>query len=835
MPSFRVVWRACRCLFVLAAVVPVTSAQAQLTAFIVNSTADVVDAAVGNGTCATAAPSVCTLRAAIQEANLVASGNVLVLVPPGVYKLTIPPSTTLPCSSSAAAGDLDLKNFKPRTITISGNDPANTIIDANGIDGVFDLDVAAGSTTLLTNMTIKGGNRLLRSCRSFGGGVHARATPGAAGVVQIVNCIVSDNAAQSGGGIFNEGTTMSITKSAVRNNRAAFQFLKVSAGGGIENFSGALTVDSTTIGGNRAQVVGTGTASASDANGGGVGMFDGPVTITNSTISGNTADGDGGGIDVTGVIGPSLALRNVTITGNTSNANGDATGNGGGFSDRTASASLDNVIIGGNSDGGNEGTDCWANAPASMAIRYAAIPALQTCAATVMPAAVGLLNSLPNPITPLQANGGLGATHDLLAGSPARDAGNPGGCGVPTDQRGVPRPQGARCDLGAVEAGAADTDGDRVPDVIDNCPSVVNLDQRDADGDKVGELCDNCPAAPNPAQNTGVCIVASSKSATIDSTGGTLTAGGVTITVPPGALGGQPGCVSTTCPTSVSITGLSTSEYQLGSAATGAGLFLSAKLNPEGTVFNSPVTITFSWPDADASPGVVDGTSIAEIFLKIFQNGVAVTGLCGSMPCGTAPCCSTAANTFAIQVTSFSEFAAVQDKACVPEPMAQATLDLLRLKPPPTDDRLVLTGVIALKPGTTVADVANTSGLGVAVADDLENLIAGARLAPGMYDPTKKRGWKRKSGTVWRYLDNTAAPPGGIRRVVLAAQGTDGKGRPLASLIVRGRGVSYVAGVTAQATVTLTAGEGPCFTARFPGAPGPRCILNPPRTALRCK
>ena len=47
-------------------------------------------------------------------------------------------------------------------------------------------------------------------------------------------------------------------------------------------------------------------------------------------------------------------------------------------------------------------------------------------------------------------NGGATATHALLEGSPAIDAADPDVC--PTaDQRGVPRPQGPACDVGAVE------------------------------------------------------------------------------------------------------------------------------------------------------------------------------------------------------------------------------------------------------------------------------------------------------------------------------------------------------------------------------------------------
>jgi hypothetical protein len=40
------------------------------------------------------------------------------------------------------------------------------------------------------------------------------------------------------------------------------------------------------------------------------------------------------------------------------------------------------------------------------------------------------------------------------------------------------------------EATAIDTDGDGVPDITDNCPTVSNPDQADSDGDGVGDVCD---------------------------------------------------------------------------------------------------------------------------------------------------------------------------------------------------------------------------------------------------------------------------------------------------------------------------------------------------------
>jgi len=78
------------------------------------------------------------------------------------------------------------------------------------------------------------------------------------------------------------------------------------------------------------------------------------------------------------------------------------------------------------------------------------------------------------------------------------------GNAVNEDQRGVSRPSGPRCDIGAFEL--QDNDGDGVLNDVDNCVSVANANQADTDGDNIGDACDECVADPlNDADNDNVC------------------------------------------------------------------------------------------------------------------------------------------------------------------------------------------------------------------------------------------------------------------------------------------------------------------------------------------
>src|SRR5262249_50093540 len=55
-------------------------------------------------------------------------------------------------------------------------------------------------------------------------------------------------------------------------------------------------------------------------------------------------------------------------------------------------------------------------------------------------------------------------------------------------------PPAIPCDTSGAASGivpaSSDTDGDGIPDQLDDCPTVPNADQADADGDGVGDACD---------------------------------------------------------------------------------------------------------------------------------------------------------------------------------------------------------------------------------------------------------------------------------------------------------------------------------------------------------
>ncbi len=368
---------------------------AHAATFTVNSTADAVDAAPGNGACATAG-GVCTLRAAIQEANALAGADTITL-PAGTYTLTIAGAG----EDASATGDLDITGG----LTINGAGAGTTIVDGGALDRVF--HVIGAITVQMTAVTVRNGSAIGVALGANGGGILSNDS----GTLTLNSSTISGNtAARYGGGIWNVGI-LTLNSSSVSGNTAA------SDGGGIYHGGGILTLNSSTVSGN------------SGAGGSGGGIYSqATMTITNSTISGNTSFS--GGIFNQGA----LTLNSSTVSGN----------GGYGIDNRFGSATLKNTIVA-NSAGGN----CLG----TMTSGGHNLSSDATCAF----GGAGDLNSTNPLLGPLALNPpGSTETHALLAGSPAIDAGDNAGCPA-TDQRGVPRPQGAKCDIGAYEVGALPT------------------------------------------------------------------------------------------------------------------------------------------------------------------------------------------------------------------------------------------------------------------------------------------------------------------------------------------------------------------------------------------
>jgi hypothetical protein len=194
-------------------------------------------------------------------------------------------------------------------------------------------------------------------------------------------------------------------------------------GGGVYNLSASLTIVASTLAGNTAKYAG-GIANYA--------TLPGYVALTDSTLSGNTATIDGGGITNSGT----ASVVNTTIADNASASAGDL----GGLSNN-GTLQLKNTIIAGSASFANCG------GPTPVTSQGHNLSSDGTCSGLTQPG--DQINTDPK-LGPLQDNGGGTQTHALLPYSPAINAGDNTGC-PSADQRGVARPQGTACDIGAYE------------------------------------------------------------------------------------------------------------------------------------------------------------------------------------------------------------------------------------------------------------------------------------------------------------------------------------------------------------------------------------------------
>jgi CSLREA domain-containing protein len=619
---------------------PITGgSRAPILTFTVDTIDDAVDAAPGDGTCATATGT-CSLRAAVQEANDL-EGAQSIVVPEGHFILTIAATN----DDSAQEGDLDIVD----ELVITGAGAALTTLDAGDVDRVFD------NFHLLT----------LSAVHLVGGDPEAIATDfgslalsdglftdnlvginGCSGKMTIARCHFEKNALAAAQ--ISTCAEFSMEDTTVERNGHGFGFDRVTGtlkrvafrendGDGVGVFvQNRLTLRNATISENGNGLVHRGfdfsnfvtveESSITDNLGDGATYTDGTLAILNSRV----AENGGCGVRINGQDGGALTLRNAVVSHNgcgveinggrvvvgavielsqivdndgiglaasasaslvstldvidttiARNAGGGVSVfgvNGNGIdvaisrttiSDNTADRGaglrvfrsqdyrsnvrmLNSTVsrnIGSTGNGIlNEGGDLdLRNVTVTgelLTLDDSITTARNTilangCAGDLTSAGYNVFGTLgacnvtgdetgnvvgPPLLGELSTNGGPSTTRALLPGSPAREAGNPNGCvdaddlPLTTDQRGVPRPQGTRCDIGAFEAtcGDGDLDSGETCDDGNNadgdcCSDICQLESEGAacsDGNtcSTGDRCVAGTCTPTGEQRCGPCL-----------------------------------------------------------------------------------------------------------------------------------------------------------------------------------------------------------------------------------------------------------------------------------------------------------------------------------------
>lgn len=293
-----------------------------------------------------------------------------------------------------------------------------------------------------------------------------------------------------GGAIDREDGDLTLVDSSLRENAAGEE------GGGIYNDGdlGVLTVTGSTLDRNRALTNGGAIYNSYNPDP----AFDirGVLNLANSTLSRNLASGEGGAIFNVGT----TDINNATIYRNTTVSTDPSTG--GGLKVADGSLQISNSILAANQPSECDGPVATRN----YNIVQGSCPGLEARAGDQIGA---------DPLLgPLNFNGGPTETHALIPGSPAINSGYPGsGLGElceATDQRGVPRSLGGRCDIGAYErvsclGGTVNVVGTDAPETINGTPGrdyVLGL----AGDDQINGLDGNdslCGGSGNDTLNGG--------------------------------------------------------------------------------------------------------------------------------------------------------------------------------------------------------------------------------------------------------------------------------------------------------------------------------------------
>ncbi len=357
-----------------------------------------------------------------------------------------------------------------QTITIASDttiDGSGQSVTISGNDAVGILQVNVGAALDLNRVTLTNGRT--NSDGKYDGGAIRND-----GTVRVIDSTISGNTAGCGGGIWNHGV-LTVDRSTVSGNSTStscggggiynyytsatatvndsiFRDNSTSgSGGAIRNDGGTAIVSNCTFGDNRAAPTGGG-------GGGALNLYDGTLAVRNCTFDRNSAGGDG----YMGSGGAIFVGRGELTVGNSTFFDNIASSGGGIYTSEGTVTVTNSTFFG-------DGNIIWRSAYGSATIRNTI--AARSTGGTYNPNCVGVTDGGGNltyggfgcpgidadpKLGRLKDNGSPTWTMALLPGSAAIDAAVDANCTAEPvnslDQRGVVRPQGAHCDIGAFEA-----------------------------------------------------------------------------------------------------------------------------------------------------------------------------------------------------------------------------------------------------------------------------------------------------------------------------------------------------------------------------------------------
>jgi predicted outer membrane repeat protein len=269
--------------------------------------------------------------------------------------------------------------------------------------------------------------------------------------VNVTRCVLDSNTSSNAGGaisISGSGNTVVVAKTTFSRNSAAFD------GGGLYALQSHAFFDSCTFDSN------------TSGSGGGIAMLLGQLYMLNSTLYQNQALTYGGGMYVAS---STASLHNLTLGGNVADSDLDDNGTGGGMYVSSSTMTVMNSVFA-NLNEGTHGNDDCATSMTTVAFSSGnVLRSIAGCSYT------GLVYEADPGLAVLRDNGGPTWTEIpspssglVINGGPAGGCVDWNGFTITVDERGVKRPIGAACDLGAVEVEPiGDANGDGTVDLAD--------------------------------------------------------------------------------------------------------------------------------------------------------------------------------------------------------------------------------------------------------------------------------------------------------------------------------------------------------------------------------